>query len=213
MKVKGIIFDLDGVLCRTDEEHFKAWKALAEHIGVSDFTREDNARQRGVSRMESLEVVLAKSAKSYTEAEKLRLAEYKNDIYKEMLKSMTPADLDPDVMRALDALKKSGIKVAVGSSSKNTPTILSRLGLCGFFDAVADGNDITRSKPDPEVFLLAAKRLTLEPRECLVVEDALSGVEAGHAGGFKVAAVGEAAKLGVADYDMEKLSDLIKLVL
>ena len=99
---------------------------------------------------------------------------------------MTPADLDPDVMRALDALKKSGIKVAVGSSSKNTPTILSRLGLCGFFDAVADGNDITRSKPDPEVFLLAAKRLTLEPRECLVVEDALSGVEAGHAGGFKV---------------------------
>lgn len=212
MDIKGVIFDLDGVLCFTDEYHYAAWKALSEHLGIKDFTREDNARQRGVSRMESLEVVLSKSGKEYTQEEKLGFADYKNELYKKMLENMSPSDLSDDVKHTLDCLKKSGIKTAVGSSSKNTPTILKRLGLDGFFDAVADGNDITHSKPDPEVFLLAAKRLALSPDCCLVVEDALSGVQAGLGGGFTVAAIGDAAKSQSAHIKLSKLSDILGII-
>ena len=209
--LKGIIFDLDGVLCSTDEFHYLAWKTLAENLGIADFSREDNARQRGVSRMESLEVVLAKCGRTYTPQEKQRFADYKNEIYKEMLCTMTPADLSADVKMTLDALRARGILLAVGSSSKNTPAILARLGLGDFFDAVADGNDITHSKPHPEVFLLAAKRLSLPPAACLVVEDAESGVAAGLAGGFRVAAIGSAVSCGKAQFSLTKLSDLLSL--
>lgn len=212
MAVKGVIFDLDGVLCSTDEYHFKAWQALAERLGINNFTRSDNARQRGVSRMESLEVVLEKTDKQYTDEQKTEFANYKNELYKQMLGSMSPRDLSDDVKYTLETLKSKGVKIAVGSSSKNTPAILSRLGLDKFFDAVADGNDITHSKPHPEVFLLAAQRLALTPDCCLVVEDALSGVQAGLAGGFTVAAIGEAAKLNVAHYNIEKLSEILNLI-
>lgn len=212
MKIKGVIFDLDGVLCSTDEYHFLAWSALAERIGVKNFTREDNARQRGVSRLESLEVVLGKCDKSYTPEQKLELADYKNELYKKMLQNMSESDLSADVKFTLDSLKSRGVRIAVGSSSKNTPLILQRLGLADYFDAVADGNDITHSKPDPEVFLLAASRLNLPPADCLVVEDAESGVTAGLSGGFTVAAIGEAVKCGKAHYSLASLSDLLKLI-
>lgn len=212
MRVKGIIFDLDGVLCSTDEYHYKAWKALAEHLGIHNFTREDNARQRGVSRMESLEVVLGKSDKQYTPAEKRDFADYKNELYKRMLGDMTEADLSEDVKNTLLKLREKGIKLAVGSSSKNAPIILQRLGLGTFFEAVADGNSISKSKPDPEVFLLAARMLSLPPEVCIVVEDAQSGVEAGIAGGFTVAAIGHAATLGTAHHSLNTLSDLLKLI-
>ena len=212
MKTKGVIFDLDGVLCSTDEYHYLAWKTLAEKLGIENFTRADNARQRGVSRMESLEVVLEKSGKAYSSEEKLRFADYKNEIYKEMLQNMSPSDLSADVRHTLETLSAKGIKTAVGSSSKNTPAILERLGLSNFFGAVADGNDITRSKPDPEVFLLAASRLSLLPADCIVVEDAESGVDAGLAGGFRVAALGDALKCGKATYALDKLSDLLKIL-
>ena len=152
MAFKGVIFDLDGVICFTDEYHYLAWKAMADSIGV-EFDRTINNRLRGVSRMASLEIILERSAVAYSAEEKLALATKKNDLYKEYLKQMSPSDLSTEVKATLDALRDAGLKLAIGSSSKNTPFILGQLGLEGFFDAVSDGNGITNSKPDPEVFL------------------------------------------------------------
>lgn len=211
MMFKGIIFDLDGVICSTDEYHYLAWKALAEELGVLDFNREDNMKQRGVSRMDSLEVVLAKSDKTYTPEQKSELAERKNDMYKKMLSNMSPADLDDDVLYTLNTLRKMGLKLAIGSSSKNTPAILKQIGLGEFFDAVADGNCITKSKPDPEVFLTAAEMIGEKPRDCLVVEDAYSGIEAGKNGGFTTAGIGTARDYARTDIRLDKISDLLKL--
>lgn len=211
MKYKGIIFDLDGVICSTDEYHFRAWQALAEHLGIA-FSREDNARQRGVSRMESLEIVLEKSNRQYSDEEKRTLADYKNNFYVAMLQEMSPSDLSPEVKRTLDALKDRGIKIAIGSSSKNTPLILKRLGLEGYFDAVSDGNMITHSKPHPEVFLLAAQLLALQPKDCLVVEDAVSGIDAGVAGGFDTAAIGYACTYEKAVYRLKCFEDILSVI-
>lgn len=209
--IKAIIFDLDGVICSTDEYHYMAWKALAEKIGVTDFTREDNRRQRGVSRMESLAVLLEKSDKKFTEEEKLSLAEQKNDIYKSMLKNMSQADLSQEVKSTMDELRSRGFKLAIGSSSKNTPAILERLGLGSYFDAVADGNCITHSKPDPEVFLKAAAMLGFKPSECIVVEDAPAGVQAGKNGGFLVAGIGAVSDSEKSDFSLKNFSDLLKI--
>ena len=208
---KGVIFDLDGVICFTDEYHYLAWKALAEKEGI-EFNREINNRLRGVSRMDSLEIILEKATKAYTDEEKAAMAEDKNNLYREYLKEMTTADLSDEVKSTLEALHKLGLKLSIGSSSKNTPTILNQIGLGNFFDAVSDGNNITKSKPDPEVFLKAAEFLGLAPSDCLVVEDALSGAEAGHAGGFKVACVGDAAAAGAGDYNMKNFSELLAIV-
>ncbi len=210
MKYRGIIFDLDGVLCSTDEYHYRAWLALAQKLGIP-FSREDNARQRGVSRMESLEILLEKSPRSYTDAEKQELADYKNRLYVQSLQNMTEADLSEEVRSTLKQLRKKGILLAVGSSSKNTPLILRRIGLAGFFDAVSDGNGITHSKPHPEVFLKAAAMLGLAPQDCLVVEDAYSGIEAGVAGGFDTAAVGFARSHPKADYALTCFADLLQI--
>lgn len=212
MKFKAVIFDLDGVICSTDEYHYLAWKALAEIIGITDFSREDNKLQRGVSRMESLEVVLKKSGKVYTDEQKIALAETKNDIYKNMLEKMSEKDLDEEVLSTLNKLRAKGLKLAIGSSSKNTPFILQRLGLGSFFDAVADGNCVTHSKPHPEVFLKAAEYLKMQPCDCLVVEDAVAGVQAGVAGGFEVAGIGETGKYEKTTYPINKFSDLLKIV-
>ena len=168
MSLKGIIFDLDGVICSTDEYHYLAWKALANRLGIP-FDRERNNLLRGVSRMASLEIILEKSDRTFTDAEKAAFAEEKNTLYRELLKSMSPADLSDEVRDTLDKLRARGLKLAIGSSSKNTPFILERIGLSGFFDAVADGNCITHSKPHPEVFLKAAGLLGLAPADCLVV--------------------------------------------
>lgn len=207
MAFKGVIFDLDGVICFTDEYHYLAWKAMADSIGV-EFDRTINNRLRGVSRMASLEIILERSATVYSAEEKLALATKKNDLYKEYLKQMSVRDLSTEVKATLDALRDAGLKLAIGSSSKNTPFILGQLGLEGFFDAVSDGNNITNSKPDPEVFLKAAQFLGLKPEECLVVEDAVSGAEAGHRGGFRVACVGDASKAGVGDYNLGAIAQL-----
>lgn len=207
MAFKGVIFDLDGVICFTDEYHYLAWKAMADSIGVP-FDRSINNRLRGVSRMASLEIILEKSGVEYSQAEKEKLAAQKNGLYKEYLKSMSPKDLSQEVKSTLDALRAGGHKLAIGSSSKNTPFILKQIGLGDFFDAVSDGNNITHSKPDPEVFLKAAAFLGLEPKDCLVVEDAVSGAEAGHAGGFRVACVGDASEAGAGDYNMKSITEL-----
>ena len=210
MAFKGVIFDLDGVICFTDEYHYLAWKAMADSIGV-EFDRTINNRLRGVSRMASLEIILERSAAAYSPEEKLALATKKNDLYKEYLKQMSPSDLSTEVKATLDALRNAGLKLAIGSSSKNTPFILGQLGLEGFFDAVSDGNNITNSKPDTEVFLKAAQFLGLKPEDCLVVEDAVSGAEAGHRGGFRVACVGDASKAGVGDYNLRSIAQLAEI--
>lgn len=210
MELKAIIFDLDGVICFTDEYHYLAWKAMADSIGVP-FDREINNRLRGVSRMASLDIVLERSNAMYSESEKENLANQKNEIYKTLLMRITPQDLSEEVRSTLSALRNMGLKLAIGSSSKNTPMILQRLGLEGFFDAVSDGNNITRSKPDPEVFEKAAEMLGLPAEGCLVVEDAVSGAEAGHRAGMKVACVGDASALGAGEYNMKSIGELLEI--
>ena len=211
MKYKGVIFDLDGVVCSTDEYHYLAWKTLADRLGIP-FDRETNDLLRGVSRMDSLEIILARAGRTCGDAEKTALAEEKNSIYRGLLSRMSPEDLPGDHRMTLRELRRHGLKLAIGSSSRNTPLILERIGLAGFFDAVADGNCITHSKPHPEVFLKAAAMLGLDPRECLVVEDAHAGVEAAAAGGFDCAAIGSAFGDERACMRLRQLSDLKSIV-
>lgn len=213
MKYEGIIFDLDGVICSTDEYHYLAWKMLAEKLGINDFTKKDNERQRGVSRMESLEVVLEKTDRKFTAEEKLALATEKNEYYKKLLSQMSEKDLSDEVKDTLNAIKAAGIKIAIGSSSKNAKFILTRIGLINSFDAISDGENITRTKPDPQVFTMAAEFLGLEPGRCLVVEDAEAGIKAGRDGGFDTAAIGSATKSALATYRLKTFSDLKAIVL
>ncbi len=212
MKCQAVIFDLDGVICFTDEYHYRAWKALAGKLNVP-FDRTVNNRLRGVSRMASLEIVLEKySGPALSQEDKEALAAEKNAIYRESLREMSPADLSEEVKSTLDELRRRGYLLAIGSSSKNTPFILRQIGLEGYFDAVSDGNNITRSKPDPEVFLKAAEFVGREPAACLVVEDAVSGAEAGHAAGMKVACVGDAAEKKAGDYNLKSFGELLDIL-
>lgn len=212
MKYNAVIFDLDGVICSTDEYHYLAWKKMADSMNIY-FDRTINNRLRGVSRMESLEIILERyEGPALSEERKVELATLKNDIYRESLKQMSTADLTDEVRDTLHALRARGLKLAIGSSSKNTPFILGQLGLGDFFDAISDGNNIQRSKPDPEVFLKAAEFLGMTPAQCLVVEDAVSGAQAGKAGGFQVACVGDASKAGAGDYNMKAFRELLELV-
>ena len=211
MEKKGIIFDLDGVICFTDRFHYQAWKALADRLGIY-FDEEINNRLRGVSRMASLEIILERAEQSYSEAEKEAFAEEKNNTYRELLKSMTPDDLSDEVRETLNELRSRGYLLAIGSSSKNTKFILSRIGLGDFFDAIADGTDITHSKPDPEVFLIAAEKLGLAPADCAVVEDAKAGIQAAKAGGMTALALfGDAAHCGFEDENLASFGDLLRL--
>lgn len=205
--IKAVIFDLDGVLVSTDELHYLAWKRLAEELGIAAFTRADNARQRGVSRMASLEVVLEKTDRVFSDAEKLTLAECKNGYYVNSLTSLTPASLLPGARETLERLRAEGIRIALGSASKNAPAILERTGLASLFDAIADGHDVNRSKPDPQVFLVAAQKLGLPPEDCMVAEDADAGVEAARAAGMTVLAVGDAAHNPRATHAAQNLAD------
>ena len=207
----AIIFDLDGVICFTDKYHYQAWKQLADRLGIY-FDEEINNRLRGVSRMESLEIILERSDKIYTQEEKNAFAEEKNEVYKELLKQMTPADLSPLVKNTLDELRKRGLKLAIGSSSKNTRTILSQIGLGDFFDEISDGTNITNSKPDPEVFLKAAQFVSEKPEHCLVVEDAEAGIEAAYRGGFHSAGLGEAHKHPNVTYKLNSFDELLEIV-
>lgn len=207
---KAVIFDLDGVICFTDEYHYLAWKQLADREGIY-FDKEINLRLRGVSRMESLEIILERANKKYSDIEKLEMATYKNDIYKEYLSKMTPKDISDDVLYTLNELRKLGIKTAIGSSSKNAKLILEKTEIMNLFDQIADGTDIAKSKPDPEVFLCAAKKLELNPEECYVVEDAKAGIDAAKAGNFEAIGIGDASTYQKTNYPINKLSDLLKL--
>ncbi len=208
--MKGFIFDLDGVIVSTDGLHYLAWKQMADKENIY-FDEEINNRLRGVSRMASLEIVLERASRAYSDEEKQALATYKNDVYKELLKSLTPNDILPGVSEVLNALRQRGYKLAIGSSSKNTPAILKYIGLEGFFDAVSDGNNITHSKPDPEVFIKGASFLGLDNGECYVVEDAKAGVDAGKAGGFTTIALGDAYGYEMADYSIKHFEEILSI--
>lgn len=210
-KYKGIIFDLDGVICFTDKYHYQAWKNLADSLGIY-FDEEINNRLRGVSRMESLEIILERSDKEYTSGEKQQLADRKNEEYVRLLAEMSPKNLSEEVKDTLDVLHSRGYLLAIGSSSKNAKNILKRLGLGNYFDAVSDGTNITKSKPDPEVFLKAAEYLHADPAECLVVEDAKAGIDAATAGGFDSAGLGEAAAYEKTVYAMKNFAALKEIL-
>ena len=209
-KYNAIIFDLDGVICHTDKYHYQGWKAVADELDIY-FDEVINNRLRGVSRMQSFEIVLERYNGVMPEEEKIKWAAKKNDIYVSLLQNLTPADVTPDVLHTLKTMKSQGYKLAIGSASKNAPFILERIGVIGFFDAIADGNHITYSKPHPEVFLKGAEFLGVEPGACLVVEDAESGIEAAIAAGMHAAAIGDAVNCGKGHYNLAKLSDLLDI--
>ncbi|MBO5196932.1 MAG: beta-phosphoglucomutase [Lachnospiraceae bacterium] len=204
----AVIFDLDGVICFTDRYHYLAWKEIADELGIY-FDETINNRLRGVSRLESLRIILSTAGRTLSEEEELFYMQKKNDRYRSLLQTMTPDDLSPEVRKTLDELRSRRFKLAIGSSSRNTGLILNQIGLSGYFDAVSDGNNISRSKPDPEVFLKAADILGVPAGKCLVVEDASAGVQAAKAGGMDCAAIGDAAKSGLADYSLSGFADLL----
>lgn len=208
-EIKAVIFDLDGVLCFTDKYHYQAWKALADELGIY-FDEKINNRLRGVSRMASLEIILEKSDKQYTQEEKIEFTEKKNTLYRKLLHNMTPDDVTEEVRKTLTELKSRGYLLAVGSSSKNAPFIIQQIEIGSYFDAVADGNDITKSKPDPEVFLVAAEKLDVEPEKCVVVEDADAGIRAAKAGNMTAYALGgDAVNSEGRDVTLSSFADLL----
>lgn len=181
--IRACIFDLDGVVCHTDEYHFLAWKRISDELGLR-FDRKVNERLRGVSRRESLMNILDHNGVRLPE-ETIRYAmDRKNMWYREYLMRMSPSDLEPDVRPVLTELRESGLRLAIGSSSRNARLILDRLGIMNLFDAIVDGTMISSSKPDPEVFVKASNLVSVPPMQCVVVEDALSGVQAARAGGM-----------------------------
>ncbi|WP_314587294.1 beta-phosphoglucomutase [Paenibacillus terrigena] len=209
--IKAVIFDLDGVIVTTDQYHYLAWKYIADRLNIP-FDEQANHALRGVSRMESLDIILRGAPeRTFSAEEKHALAKEKNEIYRAMLEQLSPSDVLPGVVETLDYLEACGVKTAIGSSSQNTPLILAKVGLTDRFAIIVDGNQITRSKPDPEVFTRAAERLGVDPSACLVVEDALAGVEAGVRAGMRVAAVDDARQSEQAAYRLETMNQLITL--
>ena len=206
------IFDLDGVLVDTAVYHYQAWKRLANSLGF-DFTKEQNEQLKGVSRVRSLEKILDWGGVEKTEAERAELGALKNSWYVEMISKMTTEELLPGSLKLLEELKAAGVKMALGSASKNSALILERTGLNHFFDAIIDGNSVTTSKPDPEVFLKAADLIGASYEDCIVFEDALAGIEAGNAAGMFVMGVGEAQNLPGAELVIKDLSEISLAVL
>ena len=198
-KIKACIFDLDGVIVDTAKYHFIAWRALAEELGFI-FTVEDNERLKGVSRMQSLEILLEIGGKQFPEQERLVMAQKKNTLYITYIEKMTPEEILPGVPEFLQELRNNGIRIALGSASKNSPMILDRIRLSGMFDVVVDGNSITEAKPNPEVFLKGAERLGVLPAHCVVFEDAIAGIEAARNAGMHCVGIGEPETLGMADF-------------
>lgn len=200
--IRAFLFDLDGVLTDTSEFHYLGWKRLADELGLS-FDRQKNEALRGVSRRESLLLLL--NGRPATEEEMNEWMERKNRYYIEYVSRMTPENLLPGALELLKELHQAGYKVAIVSSSKNTPLVLERLQIGEWLDAVVDGNAAARSKPAPDLFLLAAERLGVSPEECLVVEDAEAGIAAGKAAGMRTLGLGPSERVGSADYQLPDL--------
>lgn len=211
MKYKGIIFDLDGVICHTDQYHYQAWKSVADELNIY-FDETINNRLRGVSRMESLDIILERFDGIMSEIEKTIMAEKKNEIYRKLLNNMSPKDLSEEVKSTLEKLRNNGVKLAIGSSSKNAKFILEKIGLDNYFEGISDGNNIENSKPHPEVFLKAASFIELAPKDCLVVEDAVAGIQAAVSGEFDSAGIGEAASYEDTTYPIISFADLLTIM-
>lgn len=213
--IKACIFDLDGVIVDTAVYHYKAWKRLADQLNLK-FTEHDNELLKGVSRVRSLEIILELNGVTKTVAEQTELATQKNNWYVDMINQMTPAEILPGAKEFLEACRAAGIKTALGSASKNSSTILAKINMAHLFDAIVDGNHVSKAKPDPEVFLKGAEALGVSPTECVVFEDAIAGVEAAINGGMKVVGIGDPAVLnkanivvsGLDKMSLEKLEEL-----
>ena len=209
--MKAFIFDLDGVLVFTDQFHYQAWKKIADEMGIY-FDAEINNRLRGVSRADSLEIILENyEGKPLSAEKKVELMEEKNHVYRELLKTMTKADVTDQVRDTLKKLHEAGLKLALGSSSKNAKFILEKVQLLDAFDGISDGNNITHSKPHPEVFLKAAEFLGEKPKDCVVVEDAYAGIDAAKAAGMEAVGIGDASGYEKADYKIQKFEELLKI--
>ena len=205
--LRACIFDLDGVIVDTAKYHYLSWQRLAEGLGIT-FTEEDNEQLKGISRTRSLEILLGLGQVSKTAEEKEQLAAQKNEWFREYILQMTPAEVLPGVQDFLDELRNAGIKIALGSASKNAMTILNQVGLTHYFEAIIDGTKVTEAKPDPEIFLTGARALGEEPAHCVVFEDAIAGVEAAHRGGMFCVGVGKANVLTEADIVIEHFTQL-----
>lgn len=197
-KLKACIFDLDGVIVDTAVYHYQAWRRLANQLGF-DFTEQQNEELKGISRIESLKIILNWGGVSKTTPEMETLATLKNTWYVEMISTMTPKEILPGAKEFLALVKSKNYLTALGSASKNSTTILKQIGLLDQFDALVDGNKVSKSKPDPEVFLVGAQELGVEAAACVVFEDAIAGVQAAKAGGMKAVGIGKADVLNEAD--------------
>lgn len=207
IKTGACIFDLDGVIVDTAVYHYKAWKRLANELGF-DFTEHDNEKLKGVSRTRSLELILQWGGVSKTDAEKEELATRKNNWYVEMISHMTPEEILPGAKEFVITCRNAGIKTALGSASKNSMTILDKIGITGLFDAIIDGNKVSKPKPDPEVFLKGAEAVNVTPAECVVFEDAIAGIEAAIAGGMKAVGIGSPEVLTKANLVVSGLNEM-----
>lgn len=199
-RLKAVIFDLDGVITDSAYYHYLAWKELADELGIP-FDEAYNEKLKGVSRMESLELILANgdTCAQYSEEEKLAMAEKKNDNYKELIKQITPEDILPGIRELLDELKAADIKIALASVSKNAPFIIGQLQLESYFDYIADAVKVPNAKPFPDIFLAGRDAFGLKSEECIGVEDARTGIEAIHRAGMKAVGVGTPAEMEEAD--------------
>jgi len=213
---KAVLFDLDGVLVSTDEYHFRSWQKLSDEEGFDFFDHEFNHKFRGTARMECVEIITKASGKHYTPEQKQELADRKNRYFAESLSTVTTEMLLPGALSMLQDLRKRGIKVAVASNSRNAMTIIKQAEIEHLLDAIIDGHQIENSKPDPEVFLLAAKRVGTSPADCLVVEDAVAGIESARRAGMKSLGIGTKerlpnAKVVIPDLSAITVDELLKL--
>jgi len=204
--IKAVIFDLDGVIVDTAHYHFIAWKRLAKELGIH-FTEQENEQLKGVSRMRSLEIILELGNLLLSQEEMEKLATKKNQWFVDYINAMKSDEIFPNVKEMIQNIRANGIKVALASSSKNADTVLTLLDIKNLFDVIVDGTMIRNTKPDPEIFLLAARKLNLPPSECLVFEDAEAGVEAAVAAGMKCIGVGSPQQLSKADVVVSKTAD------
>ncbi len=196
--IKACIFDLDGVIVDTAKYHFLAWKRLANELGVN-LTEHDNEKLKGVSRMQSLQIILDMAKTQLSDHKKNALADRKNEWFVEFIEAMKPDEVFPGVVKLISDMRKKGLKVALASSSKNAPRVIELLGIGKLFDVIVDGSMILDTKPDPEIFLLSAQKLNVKPADCVVFEDAEAGVEAAIRAGMKCVGIGSPKNLGNAN--------------
>jgi beta-phosphoglucomutase len=207
IKIEACIFDLDGVIVDTAKHHYIAWRELCTDLGF-EFTEKDNEALKGVSRIESLEFLLKKSNSAASAEEKNKMLEKKNNLYVSLISEMNPEEVLPGALEFLKSCRKYKIKTALGSASKNARTILNKTNLTSYFDSIIDGNSTNKSKPDPEVFILGAKALQVNPEECIVFEDAIAGIEAALACNMKTIGIGTKDILTKAHYVVPSLKEI-----